>query len=251
MRLFTSFEALIKPNQSSWENQLTIPTSTLENLHSQRQSGSKKKCLILKNVWAVIFWDLERIDANDSNTLGVMRKCVYIEKGGKCKISVKNNKVNRFTYCMNRFRQLNDKLDEQWSLFRIKHKLNRFKSPQMKIDTIQTLMNRFNQSQSVSWYESLKFESIQARNKWKIDADNIWIDSEKQWIDSLRYYSWKLWIDWTHFLLNTSYLILPLNLSNIFFTLFLWQISVCVFLTTISLCLFSNFQVIFFFVYES
>jgi len=36
MRLFTSFEALIKPNQSSWENQLTIPTSTLENLYTQR-----------------------------------------------------------------------------------------------------------------------------------------------------------------------------------------------------------------------
>ena len=66
MRLFNSFEALIKPNQSSWENQLTIPTSTLENLHTQRQSDSKKNCLILKNVWAKSFWDLERIDANDS-----------------------------------------------------------------------------------------------------------------------------------------------------------------------------------------
>jgi len=69
MRLFNSFEALIKPNQSSWENQLTIPTSTLENLHTQRQSDSKKKCLILKNVWAKSFWDLERIDANDSMPL--------------------------------------------------------------------------------------------------------------------------------------------------------------------------------------
>jgi len=44
MRLFTSFEALIKPNKSSWEN--------------QRQSGSTKKCLILKNVWEMSFWDL-------------------------------------------------------------------------------------------------------------------------------------------------------------------------------------------------
>jgi len=66
MRLFTSFEALIKPNQSSWVNQLTIPTSTLENLHTQRQSDSKKKCLILKNVWVMSFWDLQRIDADDS-----------------------------------------------------------------------------------------------------------------------------------------------------------------------------------------
>ena len=69
MRLFNSLEALIKPNQSSWENQLTIPTSTIENLHTQRQSDSKKKCLILKNVWAMSFWDLERIDANDSMIL--------------------------------------------------------------------------------------------------------------------------------------------------------------------------------------
>jgi hypothetical protein len=66
MRLFTSFVALIKANQSSSANQLTIPTSTLENLHTQRQSDSKEKCLILKNVWAMSFWDLERIDANDS-----------------------------------------------------------------------------------------------------------------------------------------------------------------------------------------
>jgi len=66
MRLFTSFVALIKPNQSSWENQLRIPTSTLENLHTQRESDSKKKCLILKNVWAMSFWDLKRIYANDS-----------------------------------------------------------------------------------------------------------------------------------------------------------------------------------------
>ena len=55
MRLFTSFDALIKPNQSYWENQVTIPTSTLENLHTQRQSDSKKKCLILNNVWAMSF----------------------------------------------------------------------------------------------------------------------------------------------------------------------------------------------------
>jgi len=77
MRLFTSFEALIKPNQSSRENQLTIPTSTLENLYTQRQSDSKKKCLILKNVWAMSFWDIERIDANDS-IIWVLWGCEYI-----------------------------------------------------------------------------------------------------------------------------------------------------------------------------
>jgi len=68
------FEALIKPNQSSWENQITIPSSTLENLHTQRQSDSKKKCLILKNVWAMSFWSQERLDANDSIVLELWEK---------------------------------------------------------------------------------------------------------------------------------------------------------------------------------
>jgi len=44
MRLFTSFESLINPNQSSRENQLTIPTSTLENL------DSNKKVILRKSV---------------------------------------------------------------------------------------------------------------------------------------------------------------------------------------------------------
>jgi len=50
------------------------------------------------------------------NCLGVTRKFVYIEKGGKCKISAKNNIVNWFTKCVNRFKQLNDKQDdhEDW-----------------------------------------------------------------------------------------------------------------------------------------
>jgi len=33
------------------------------------QSDSKKKCLILKNVWTMSFWDLERIISNDSMNL--------------------------------------------------------------------------------------------------------------------------------------------------------------------------------------
>jgi len=32
----------------------------------KEQSDSKKKCLILKNLCAMSFWDLERIVANDS-----------------------------------------------------------------------------------------------------------------------------------------------------------------------------------------
>ena len=54
----------------------------------------------------------------------------------------------------------------------------------MKIDAIQTLMNRFNQSRRASLYHSLEFESIQTRKKGKIDADNIWIGSDFLWMDS-------------------------------------------------------------------
>ena len=48
-----------------------------------------------------------------------------------------------------------------WRFLRIRHLLNRFKSSQMKIDTIQNLMNWFNQSQKV----------------FMIRFNIIWIDS--------------------------------------------------------------------------
>jgi hypothetical protein len=50
------------------------------------------------------------------NTLDVMKKWVYIEGSGKCKISHKNNIVNRFTKCVNRFRQQKYKSEtyEDW-----------------------------------------------------------------------------------------------------------------------------------------
>jgi len=41
-----------------------------------------------------------------------MRKWVYIQWGGKCKILAKDNIVNRFTKCVNRFRHQEDKPDE-------------------------------------------------------------------------------------------------------------------------------------------
>ena len=70
----------VRKTPKSWENQLTIPSSTLENLHTQRQSDSKKKCLILKNVWTMSFWDLERLDVNDS-ILWVLWGSEYNRKG--------------------------------------------------------------------------------------------------------------------------------------------------------------------------
>ena len=35
-------------------------------MYLKEQSDSKKKCLIFKNLYSMSFWDLERIDANDS-----------------------------------------------------------------------------------------------------------------------------------------------------------------------------------------
>jgi len=122
------------------------------------------------------------------NGLGVLRKCLYIEKGGKWKNLAKNNIVNRFTKCVNRFRQLNNNQDGLWRLIHIIHLLNRFICSRVKIDTIQILMNRFNQSQrvfmiwfNIIWIDSdvekenlmlSKFDSIQMTQ-----FKNIWLDS--------------------------------------------------------------------------
>jgi len=179
------FGALIKPNQSAWKNQLTIPTSTLAN-QCEVQSDSKKKCLIMKNLWTMSFLDLERIDANDS-ILWVLWGSVYIEKGDKCKILAKNNIVNRFTKCVNRFRQLKDKQDDNEDWY--------------ASESIQMFPDE-------DWYDSKSYESIQPKSesfhdtiqhnlnrfrhgKGKFDVVNIWVDSVKLWIDSLWYYSGK------------------------------------------------------------
>jgi len=35
-------------------------------MYLKEQSDSKKKCLILKNLCSMSFWDQKRVDANDS-----------------------------------------------------------------------------------------------------------------------------------------------------------------------------------------
>jgi len=44
-------------------------------MYLKEQSDSKEKCLILKNLYSMSFWDLGRIDANDS------MNCELGEKG--------------------------------------------------------------------------------------------------------------------------------------------------------------------------
>ena len=119
-----------------------------------------------------------------------MRKCVYIGKGGKCKISAKNKMVNRFTKCVNRSRQLNDKQDELWRLIHIRHLLNQFKYSWKKIDTIQILMNRFNQSQrvfmirfNIIWIDS----NMENENLMLEKFDLIQIFEDEDWLDSRKF----------------------------------------------------------------
>jgi len=58
------------------------PYITLAILWLKEQNDSKKKCLFLKNVWAMRFEESRENICIWFNKLGVMRKWVYIEKGG-------------------------------------------------------------------------------------------------------------------------------------------------------------------------
>jgi hypothetical protein len=83
LRLQQRLERPPSPLEVEWDYSLPLkpwlsPINLLErtNLQSilapkriytlKEQSNFKKKCSILNNVWTMSFWDLERIDANDS-----------------------------------------------------------------------------------------------------------------------------------------------------------------------------------------
>ena len=86
------------------------------------------------------------------NGLGGGRRWVYIVREGKCKISYKNNYMNRFTKCVNRFRLINDKAGK--------------KKNGMKIDTHQEIFESIQNPQDGDWYDSDQNESIQ----WKSES---------------------------------------------------------------------------------
>lgn len=89
---------------------------------------------------------------------------------------------------MNRFTQLNDRPDELWRLIRIRHLLNRFKCPRMKIDMIQSqrvFMIWFNKVWIDSlWCYSWKFELI--RKVWHKEngQKECLIRNNESWIES-------------------------------------------------------------------
>jgi hypothetical protein len=161
------------------------------------QSDSKKKCLILKNLCAMILWDLERIVANDSILWVLWGVCIY-RKGWQVKnFGQKQQSESIHLMCES---IQTAKWQARWT---------------MKIDTHQTLFESIQISPDEDWYDSNSYESIQSKSEsfmtrfteiWidsgteegKIDVVDIWIDSEFFWIDSLWYYSGKPWIDLIH-----------------------------------------------------
>ena len=129
------------------------------------------------------------------NTFGDVERSVYIAKGEKTQFSHKINRLNRFTKCLNWFRQQNQ-TREVWRMIQFKTKLSRFKwtqdedwydsnflwidSRQVRefCETIQTEkrrfihesiqvdMNRFTWTQRLYWIDSDCIESIQTYPKW-------------------------------------------------------------------------------------
>ena len=137
------------------------------------QSDSKKKCLILKNLCAMSFWDLERIVENDS-IIWELWGGDYIYRGvDKTKFSRKNNMVNRFTKWVNRFRQQKYKprIHEGWH--DSVHKWINSSEPRMKNDAIQPSVESI-QCESESFMIRFKL--------WRIDSHVIRL--EELWFDS-------------------------------------------------------------------
>ena len=105
------------------------------------------------------------------NNLGVTKRSVYIYLGGKCKNSPKNNIVNRFINCVNRFRKQGDKPDGLWWFIRFRHNMNWFKMPRMKIEAIQIILNWFNISHKVLM---IQFRQIWLDSKYHVTIHTMY-----------------------------------------------------------------------------
>jgi len=117
------------------------------------------------------------------NAFGVMRRRLFIRRGDKTKFSHKNNRLNRFTKCLNRFRQQKDRQEkyEGW-----------YNSRYIWVDSSVPRW-RLNDSNFV-WINSMqvrKFcETIQAKKKRcvyesiQIDVNRFTWSRKLYWIDS-------------------------------------------------------------------
>ena len=72
------------------------------------------------------------------NTFGDVERSVYIVKGEKTQFSHKFNRLNRFTKCLNQFRQQKDRPEKYEGWYDSKHIWVDSSVPRMKIDAIQT-----------------------------------------------------------------------------------------------------------------
>ena len=101
------------------------------------------------------------------NAFGVMRR-LFIRKGDKTKFSHKNNRLNRFTKCLNRFRQQKDRLEKYEGWYDSRYIWVDSNVPRGRLNRFKLRVNRFDASQRVLWDDSRKKETM-----------HIWIDSDR------------------------------------------------------------------------
>jgi len=102
------------------------------------------------------------------NHFGAMRRRLFIERGDKTKFSHKNNRLNWFTKCLNRFRQQKDRPEN------------------MKDDMIQDIFELIQVYPDEDWFDSnfVWIDSMQVREFCEtIQAKKIWCIHESIQID--------------------------------------------------------------------
>jgi hypothetical protein len=138
------------------------PYSTLAILWLKEQSYSKKKCLILKNIWTMRCRNSRENRCNWFNTLGVMRKWLYIENCVEEIFLAKNNMLNQLSNCVNQFRQLKDKSEgyEDWYVSD-KIWIESY-SPRWRLTRFYIIWPDSTKFEEFLWYDSNYFESIKS-----------------------------------------------------------------------------------------
>ena len=125
------------------------------------------------------------------NNFGKEERSVYIVRDEKTQFSHKFNKLNRFTKCLNRFRQQKDRPEKYEGWYDSNHIWVDSSVPRMKIDTIQTsyesiqdklenFVRRFkNRKETMhTWIDSNRCESIHMKSETLLNRFRLW------WVDS-------------------------------------------------------------------
>jgi len=120
------------------------------------------------------------------NIFGDVERSVYIVKGEKTQFSHNFKRFNRFTKCLNQFREQKDiqrsmKDDTIQSIF---ESIQMY--PEWRLIRFKLCMNRFNASQNVlwddsnrhTWIDSNRCESIHMKSETLLNRFRLW------WVDS-------------------------------------------------------------------